>query len=462
MVFAISIKNKVRLYPLTILLTSFIGSIFSPVYAFEKPFQQEVLITAYYSPLPNQCCYFRGSYEEDITFNGNGTNGADGTPVYEGMLAAPSSYPFGTRIALPGLGIGTVHDRGGRITEWGSGVHRIDVWMGTGEEGLKRALAWGARRMTATVYPESTDQPSEYFSFRSIKADDAILKGLAKGDPQRLLTKAVFGEKSYSVRILQTSLKKLGYFQHPVTGEFGVVTQDAFKRFLTAYNLPGDGKTVGPFSAAVLTVAVNANDRAVIQPKEAIGLQKGVKSMSVSDLKRRLRFLGFYKGRTDTLFDDNVRTAVLEFQKARGVIASDDAVGAGQVGPMTKKELAKAWQEKMVLIEAKNQMVRSKVETMVLEQHLPKKVMTKGDRGAEVRRLQKALVTLGYLPTKDITGTFGDRTEKALIAYQKKEGIIKAEGEKGTGVFGTTTRKGVQKSLTEMLVKKVRSGEMEV
>lgn len=52
------------------------------------------VVTAYYSPLPDQVRYLRGSYEADIRLNGNGTHGASGKPVYVGMLAAPKHYEF--------------------------------------------------------------------------------------------------------------------------------------------------------------------------------------------------------------------------------------------------------------------------------------------------------------------------------------------------------------------------------
>ena len=48
--------------------------------------------------LPGQSRYLRGSYEKDIRLNGRGVAGADGTGVYDGMLAAPKTYAFGTKI----------------------------------------------------------------------------------------------------------------------------------------------------------------------------------------------------------------------------------------------------------------------------------------------------------------------------------------------------------------------------
>jgi hypothetical protein len=77
-------------------------SIFSPVFADEAASveKKKFIVTAYYSPLPNQSFYLKGSYEADIRLNGNGTHGASGKAVYVGMLAAPKTYPFGTKIYL--------------------------------------------------------------------------------------------------------------------------------------------------------------------------------------------------------------------------------------------------------------------------------------------------------------------------------------------------------------------------
>lgn len=75
------------------------------------------------------------------------------------MIAAPKSYDFVTQIFFEGLGVGTVSDRGGAIVEaWerGQAYDRIDIWMGHGEPGLRRALAWGRREVVATIMPEGT------------------------------------------------------------------------------------------------------------------------------------------------------------------------------------------------------------------------------------------------------------------------------------------------------------------
>ena len=63
------------------------------------------VVTAYYSPLPDQEYYITGNYEDELRLNGKGIAGASGKGVFSGMLAAPGKYSFGTKIYLDGLGI---------------------------------------------------------------------------------------------------------------------------------------------------------------------------------------------------------------------------------------------------------------------------------------------------------------------------------------------------------------------
>src|SRR3989338_5110148 len=175
--------KTLTLYPRTILLTSLLMSIVSPRAADSHDAcdrEQEFLVTAYYSPLPDQTHYYLGNYEADIAFNGQGIAGNDGTPVYPGMIAAPPEYAFGTRIELPEVGIvGTVHDRWGRIIIEENNLHRIDLWMGHGEEGLARAIEWGARRVKGRVYDlDHEGSPAESLILTNFPAPESVLEHL--------------------------------------------------------------------------------------------------------------------------------------------------------------------------------------------------------------------------------------------------------------------------------------------
>lgn len=67
---------------------------------------------------------------------------ARGTRARHGTVAAdPKVFPFGTRLHVPGYGVGTVEDTGGSI----NGRH-IDVWFPTHEAALK----WGRRWLKVT------------------------------------------------------------------------------------------------------------------------------------------------------------------------------------------------------------------------------------------------------------------------------------------------------------------------
>lgn len=172
-------------------------------------FQQDLVVTAYYSPKADQCCYVTSSFDSDITLNGAGVSGADGTGVYPGMVAAPAGYPFGTRVVISGLGSFTVHDRGGAIVDQGA-THRLDIWVGEGEEGLARALAFGVKRVSATVYPLASKQPPEGFDLASLPAPLESLHPYFVEKTSLLSLNVAAGDRSASVEFLQEKLKALG------------------------------------------------------------------------------------------------------------------------------------------------------------------------------------------------------------------------------------------------------------
>jgi 3D (Asp-Asp-Asp) domain-containing protein/peptidoglycan hydrolase CwlO-like protein len=69
---------------------------------------------------------------------------ASGSPVGWGSVAVdPSVIPMGSRLSIPGYGLGVAADTGGAI----QGA-RIDLWFPSVQE----ALAWGNRVVTITVY----------------------------------------------------------------------------------------------------------------------------------------------------------------------------------------------------------------------------------------------------------------------------------------------------------------------
>ncbi len=207
-------------------------------------------VTAYYSPLPGQTIYAKGSYEADIILNGGGKTGASGRGVFVGMLAGPKNYDFGTKIYLEGLGIGTIADRGGAIVNQGikgQEYDRIDVWMGYGEEGLRRAQRWGVRMVSGEVLTSTTVADS--FNFDAglppvIARTETTALEIAKADTSKIeksiVTSALAasfptdlgrGSNGPNVRVLQAALLKLGVYKGGMTGDYDQNTISAVLSF---------------------------------------------------------------------------------------------------------------------------------------------------------------------------------------------------------------------------------------
>ncbi len=156
-------KTKITLSALVLAISWFGWSTFSVEAGTDLSActKQTFRITAYYSPKADQRYFFQGDHTAETRLNGNGTHGASGAPVFNGMIAAPKTYAFGTQVVFPWFGIGQVEDRGGAIVqkgERGEEYDRLDIWLGEGEEGLKRAISFGVDYMEGYVCPEGTSK----------------------------------------------------------------------------------------------------------------------------------------------------------------------------------------------------------------------------------------------------------------------------------------------------------------
>jgi peptidoglycan hydrolase-like protein with peptidoglycan-binding domain len=437
----------------SVITLSLLASLAPTAFAQETdvPFERDFVITAYYSPLPGQCCYVKGGEVADKILNGNGTHGADGTAVHPGMIAAPKSYAFGTRISLPGIGIGTVNDRGGAIVEQGV-TDRLDIWAGYGEEGLARALAFGVKRVRGTVYPPSTDRPAENLVLENLPAPYERLKPFVAVDGlMDLHVKA--GDAGLSVSMLQDVLKQLGYFKTVPTGFFGPETQTAFAAFVAEYQLdePKDELTVK--TAAYLLAAVQQQQS---EPKLAM-VNPESSAKDIKAAQRLLRYLGFYKGRTNGVYDDKLFTSILAFQQSRQLVGQSDAPGAGRIGPLTKGKLNAEWRRKQVAIKAEQYLLLRRVNEMLAKKGLLiSQFLKKGSSGPEVRKLQELLAGRGYFPADKINGNFGDLTAQSVTKYQLAEKLIKSAGDSGAGTIGPFTMRKLRQDTVQESYKLVR------
>jgi peptidoglycan hydrolase-like protein with peptidoglycan-binding domain len=69
-------------------------------------------------------------------------------------------------------------------------------------------------------------------------------------------------------------------------------------------------------------------------------------------------------------------------------------------------------------------------------------ILRRGMQGSEVVKLQQRLQRLGFLGVGDIDGDFGETTQSAVIAFQKRNGI-EADGVVGGATWeALTSRRG--------------------
>lgn len=413
--------------PFTAVLDTLEGSTSELSYPYERVFT----ISAYYSPLPCQDRYATGNYYSDIRLNGNGTNGADGTPVYPGMVAAPKTYAFGTKMYIPGIGIVGVHDRGGAIlaSNGVEGVYdRLDIWMGYGDIGLKRALDWGKRTVAVTVY-----------GVNSTMGENITLDGFSQAEA--VPNECVLDETPQVT--VETTYEEVEYY-----------TEDE--------ELSEEIESIifsGTFSS---------------------GLSLGDQGDQVRALQEELNKLNYYKGEIHGIYDELTQHATFKFQQSQGLVGSASNAGAGIFGPKTMDRLneiisarnytkvlvaAATYEKEQAVIIAQAEaeaeadavaVAVAEVETEaepVVEVAMEEEVVTVEDKAllaseldfgivsADVRKLQEFLRDQGYYNGVLITNYFGPITKDALIAFQLDNNLISDAEDIGAGRVGPGTMK---------------------
>ncbi|MBW7954797.1 peptidoglycan-binding protein [Candidatus Gracilibacteria bacterium] len=356
------------------------------IYALNNKF----IVSAYYSPLPNQKYYFKGSYEADKKLNGNGIRGASGKAVYPGMIAAPKNYPFGTKIHLDGIGIVEVSDRGGAIVSTdpnetrGYKYDRLDIWMGYGDEGLARALSFGKKELSGYVLADKETPVSI-----NIDALPAPLNILTKYEVKEITLNDIKQEK-----------------------------EEVKNKLISSLNIDKE----------------NPNEN------------------EVKKLQNIFKEMGLYTGEINGKYE-NIKNELISYQVNSKIIKDKNSTEAGYFGAKSLNQLNKDYaiaKEKEQKIQKELAFIKKTVDNKI-ENHFNQIGSPKlGDVGENVRNLQKTLKTLGFFKVKD-TAKFGEPTKNALINYQLKNNLINSKNEAGAGVFGPKTKETLKNELAIIL-----------
>ena len=231
----------------------------------------------------------------------------------------------------------------------------------------------------------------------------SVTKTASSSSSSSSATRLEKGSTGSAVKDLQTKLKKLGYYDAYVDGDYGDTTVAAVKAFQKKYNLTADGIAGKETLKKLDSVYENANSA-----KDDDSLRMGDSGSAVKDLQTKLKKLGYYDGTVDSTFGSGTYAAVRAFQKKYNLTAD------GVAGSETLKKLDSAY---------KNANSDKDDDSLRM-----------GDSGSAVKDLQTKLKKLGYYDGT-VDSTFGSGTYAAVKAFQKKYNLT------ADGVAGSETLK---------------------
>ena len=231
----------------------------------------------------------------------------------------------------------------------------------------------------------------------------SVTKTASSSSSSSSATRLEKGSTGSDVKDLQTKLKKLGYYDAYVDGDYGDTTVAAVKAFQKKYNLTADGIAGKETLKKLDSVYENANSA-----KDDDSLRMGDSGSAVKDLQTKLKKLGYYSGTVDSTFGSGTYAAVRAFQKKYNLTAD------GVAGSETLKKLDSAY---------KNANSDKDDDSLRM-----------GDSGSAVKDLQTKLKKLGYYDGT-VDSTFGSGTYAAVKAFQKKYNLT------ADGVAGSETLK---------------------
>ena len=231
----------------------------------------------------------------------------------------------------------------------------------------------------------------------------SVTKTASSSSSSSSATRLEKGSTGSDVKDLQTKLKKLGYYDAYVDGDYGDTTVAAVKAFQKKYNLTADGIAGKETLKKLDSVYENANSA-----KDVDSLRMGDSGSAVKDLQTKLKKLGYYDGTVDSTFGSGTYAAVKAFQKKYNLTAD------GVAGSETLKKLDSAYKN--------------------ADSDKDDDSLRKGATGSAVKDLQTKLKKLGFY-NASIDGDYGDTTVAAVKAFQKKYNLT------ADGVAGSETLK---------------------
>ena len=221
---------------------------------------------------------------------------------------------------------------------------------------------------------------------------DTISGGNSYSRILKLTSPLMYGE---DIRAVQNKLNSLGYVAGTADGYYGNMTRNAVINFQSKKGLAADGD-VGPTTWSALfntSTSGGSGYSRILKLTSPLMYGEDIKAV-----QNRLNSLGYNAGTADGYYGNGTRTAVINFQTAKGLDAD------GDVGPTT-------WN---ALFNTSNSGGSGYSRILKLTSPLM--------YGEDIRAVQNKLNSLGYnAGTAD--GYYGNDTRTAVISFQTARGI---------------------------------------
>ncbi|NET55243.1 MAG: peptidoglycan-binding protein [Symploca sp. SIO2E6] len=169
----------------------------------------------------------------------------------------------------------------------------------------------------------------------------AVMTVLSTASPAVALNR---GDSGTEVTTLQEDLKASGYYEGPVTGFYGSLTEEAVIKFQSAKGLEPDGiagsmtqsalvylKEKEPQEEFPIEASIYQENQNADRP--TLLLKRGERSTLVASLQRNMQTSGYYNGPITGYYGSLTEAAVMTFQKAKGLEVD------GIAGPVTRAAL---------------------------------------------------------------------------------------------------------------------------
>lgn len=219
------------------------------------------------------------------------------------------------------------------------------------------------------------------------------------------------GDRGLAVSSLQENLRALGCFDGLITGVFDQTTAAGVRRCQNALGLPANGVADLTTQQVLQRRLAQVRAQTLMSREREIRLVRGDRGEKVTFVQQTLQNRGYFSGPVTGFYGELTAAAVRQFQAANGLPVS------GQVDAATYQRLQAA--PATPTAQAASFSVPSQGFNIVAGSQ----GLKRGDRGIQVRELQKRLIIAGYANVV-VDSIYGPETETAVKQFQIGYGFV--------------------------------------